>query len=745
MAGPPSASEVAALSDVGANAAGRVNAGAERLSAIFAPRSVAVLGVTGTPGTVPYDIFYNILSSGYQGTVFPVAPGKQSICAVRAYRYVLDIEGPVDLAVVVFPADVVERALEQCGRKGIRGAIVISAGFREVGPKGQAREERLKALCRQYGIAMIGPNCLGVINTDPAVRLNASFARKMPAAGRIAFLSQSGALCTAVLDYAREKQIGFSKFISFGNKADVTEIELFEYLRHDPQTGVILLYLEEIRDGRKLIEAAQQVTGGAHPKPILAIKAGRTPQGADAAASHTGSLAGQDAICEAVFREAGILRVASIEEMFNAAVFYANQPLPAGNRLAIVTNAGGPGVMATDAAIRVGLRVPRLAEASMARLRAVLPAAANVKNPVDVIGDARADRYTAALEVVLDDPNVDQVLVILTPQSMTDIEAIAEGVCRIHRQAGKALACSFMGAADVGRGIRLLQQAGIPHYILPEWACEAMARVQTIRQWRGQPAGDTDRLPVDMAAARAILEQAPPGYLDEDRALAVLAAYGLPVPSHRLCSGPEEAVAFAEAHGYPAVLRVVSPQILHKSEVKGVALGLADAGMVRGAFQRMQRYVSAAVPRAEIRGLLVRRMIPPGHELILGAKRDPAFGPTVMFGLGGIYVELFEDVTFGLAPLGRATAARMLRQVRAGRLLEGLRGAPPADVENVQDCLVRLGQLAADFPRIVELDVNPLIAGPAEVGNAVADVRIRLAPPNVSSQNPETEQSRGQQ
>ena len=337
------------------------------LEAVFCPKSVAVLGVTPTPDTVPYDIFHNILTSGFLGTVYPVAPGKRSICAVRAYRYVLDIEDEVDQAVIVFPASVVDRALEQCGQKGVKSAIVISAGFREVGPKGIEREQRLKEICARYGIAMIGPNCLGVINTDPKVQLNASFARKMPAAGRIAFLSQSGALCTAVLDYAREKQIGFSKFVSFGNKAGVTEIELFDYLHQDPQTDVILLYLEELRDGRGLIEAARRVTRGPYAKPILAIKSGRTPQGADAAASHTGSLAGEDAVCDAVFREAGIIRVGSIEELFNAATLYAYQPLPAGNRLAIVTNAGGPGVMATDAAVRSGLSVPRLAPETMER------------------------------------------------------------------------------------------------------------------------------------------------------------------------------------------------------------------------------------------------------------------------------------------------------------------------------------------------------------------------------------------
>lgn len=696
------------------------------LDSLFSPKSVAVVGVTATPGTVPYDIFHNILTSGFTGTVYPVAPGKRGICAVRAYRYVVDIEDDIDQAVVVFPSDVVERALEQCGKKGIKAVIVISAGFREVGLQGLQREQRLKEICAEYGIAMIGPNCLGVINTDPAVRLNASFARKMPEAGRIAFLSQSGALCTAVLDYAREKAIGFSKFVSFGNKAGVTEIELFDYLHQDPQTDVILLYLEELRDGRGLIEAARRITRGDHAKPILAIKSGRTPQGADAAASHTGSLAGEDAICDAVFREAGIIRVASIEELFNAAILYAYQPLPAGNRLAIVTNAGGPGVMATDAAIRAALRVPRLAEATSDRLRKALPATANVKNPVDVIGDARADRYTAALEAVLEDPNVDQVLVILTPQSMTDIDAIARGVCQIHQKAAKPIACSFMGAADVTSGIRLLQAARIPHYLLPEWACAAMADVQRIRHWRGQPLCEIDPLPVKQAVARTLLDRAGPGYLGEDQALEVLRAYGLPVPVFRLCATAQEAADFAGQIGYPVVLRVVSPQVVHKSEVKGVALNLADAGMVRGAFERMRRDVAAAAGGAEIRHLLVRKMIPAGHELILGAKRDPVFGPTLMFGLGGIYVELFEDVTFGLAPLDQATAARMVRHIKAYRLLEGMRGGSPADIENIRDCLQRLGQLVSDFPRIVELDINPLIAGPAEVGNMVADVRIRL-------------------
>jgi acetyltransferase len=701
-----------------------------RLDSIFYPKSVAVCGVAPTPDTVPYDIFHNILDSGFTGTLYPVAPFKRSICSVRAYRYVVDIDDEVDLAVIVYPANVVHKALRQCGEKGVKAAIVVSAGFREVGPRGAEREQRIKEICAEYRIAMVGPNCLGVINTDPASRLNASFARRMPDAGRIAFLSQSGALCTAVLDYARNRAIGFSKFVSFGNKAGVSEVDLLYYLGEDDQTDVILLYLEEITDGRALAEASRRVTRGPAAKPILALKSGRTPQGAQAAASHTGSLAGQDAVADAVFRESGILRVHSIEELFNAAVMYGYQPMPKGRRVAIVTNAGGPGVLATDAAIALGLQVPGFDGATTARLKASLPAAANIHNPVDLIGDARRERYTAALTAVLDDANIDQVLVILTPQSMTDIEAIARGIIDVRQAAAKPIACSFMGAADVAPGVDLLQRAHIPHFILPEWACQAMAEVQRIRQWRQLPDDRPQALPVERGAAAAILDAAPAGWLPEDQALGVLEAYGLPVPRRRLVRAADEAVAFAEQIGYPVVLRLVSPRVIHKTEVRGVALNLADAGAVRDAFQEMTAHFAEVRPDAGISGILVREMIPPGHEVILGAKRDAAFGPVLMFGLGGVYVELFRDVTFALAPISRGCAGRMVRSVKAGRLLCGLRGDPPADIAGVEDSLVRLGQLMVDFARVAELDVNPLIARPvAAGGNRVADVGIRLDPP----------------
>ena len=700
---------------------------AEPLDAIFSPKSVAVVGVNATPGTVPFDIFQSILLGGYKGTAYPVAPGKRSICSVKAYRYVVDIPDPVDLAVIVFPSDVVERALKQCAEKGIKAAIVISAGFREVGPEGVEREERLKAVCREYGISLIGPNCLGVINTDPKIRLNASFARRMPHAGRIGFLSQSGALCTAVLDYAFQKEIGFSKFISFGNKAGVTEIELLEYLQRDGRTDVILMYLEELRDGRRLIEAARRITRGSHAKPILAIKSGRTPQGAAAAVSHTGSLAGEDAVCDALFREAGIIRVRTLEELFNTAVLYVDQPLPAGNRLAIVTNAGGPGVMATDAAVDAGLEVPRLADDTMAKLAKSLPATANIKNPVDVIGDARADRYMAALEGVLADPDVDQAMVILTPQSMTDIEDIAQSICRIEKDATKPIACSFMGATDVAAGIRVLQKARVPHYSLPESGCRAMADIQEICNWRRWPADELQPPAVDSATVKSIVDEAEAGYLLEDQALDVLAAYGLPVPQYKLCGSAGEAVRFASELGYPVVLRVISRQIVHKSEMKAVALDLRDAAALESAYDRMLSHIGRQFPEAEISGVLVRPMIPAGHEIILGGRRDPAFGPVLMFGLGGILVEYFKDVTFAMAPIGPAAAGRMIRRVRTHPVLQGARGGEPADLDGIGQCLVRLGYLISDFERIAELDVNPLIAGPASTGNAVADVRIRLS------------------
>ncbi|MCS7237692.1 MAG: acetate--CoA ligase family protein [Thermoguttaceae bacterium] len=698
-----------------------------RLDGIFYPKSLAVVGATNAPGTVPYDILANIVNSGFQGKVYAVAPGKKSICGVPAFRYVLDLPEPVDLAVIVFPAEVVDRALEQCGQRGIPAAIVISAGFREVGAEGRRREERIKELCRQYGITLIGPNCLGVINTDPVVQLNASFARAMPQPGPIAMLSQSGALCTAILDYARQRHIGFSKFVSFGNKAVVSEIDLLEYLAEDPKTSIILLYLEEIAEGRRLYEVARRITRGPNAKPILVIKSARTGRGAAAASSHTGAMATEDAICDAVFESAGMIRVDTLEEMFDTAILYTNQPLPRGPRVGIVTNAGGPGVLATDAAIRFGLEVPPLGQATRQRLKEHLPATANMTNPVDVIGDARADRYQAAIAAVLDDPEIDQLLVILTPQSMTDIMAVAETVCAAAGSSAKALAASFMGGVDVAPAVVRMEEARVPHYRQPEDALRAMAHLQQVLRWRQSAVGDgLPEIPEEARRqARQMVDESPAGLLPESQALALLGLYGLQVPSYRVCRSPEQAVAAAEEIGYPVVLRIQSPAVIHKTEVGGVLVDVRSAEDVRRGFALLVERLKAARPDAPLEGILVRRMIPPGHEMIIGGKRDPSFGPVVMVGLGGIYVELWQAVAFALAPATAGQVRKMLTKTKADKLLSGLRGQPAADVNAFVDAVVRLSMLLADCPRIAEMDLNPVIVGP--VGYGIADARIVLS------------------
>jgi len=721
------------MSRTGSTPASATAADTGGLEAIFRPKSIAVLGVTNTPGTVPHDIFVNLLDSRFNGVVYPVAPRKRHIAGVRAYDYVLDIPDPVDLAILVFPGNVCEMALKQCVEKGVRGAIIISAGFREVGPEGLARERRVCAIAAEAGMRLIGPNCLGVINTQPDVRLNASFARAMPAPGRIAFLSQSGALCTAVLDYAAGKNIGFSKFVSLGNKADVDEVDLLRYLAEDPETSVILMYLESISRGRALMQAAREITArGAGARPILAIKSGRTAAGAAAARSHTGALASSAEVVDGVFEQSGIIRCRSIEEMFNTAQLLACQPLPKDDRIAIVTNAGGPGVMATDAAVANGLRLAAFSPETTARLKKALPAAANLKNPVDVIGDAREDRYAAAVDAVFADENVDQVLVILTPQSMTDITAIARTICEIHdryRDSGKALVCSFMGAKDVAPGIEILQRHGIPHYILPEWAADAMAHTVRYRRWMNREVSGFRTFEVDRARAERVIKAAPEGYLLETQALEVLEAYGFPVVPWSLAGTADEAVAAAERIGYPVVLRAVSRAVVHKFEMKAVVLNLPDAGAVRDAFGAMRDRLLGTIRPDDLAGILVRRMIPAGKEVILGINCDPVFGHIIMFGLGGIYVEALKDVTFRVVPIRESAAGKMVRELRTLSLLQGVRGEPPSDIPAIEEALLRLSQLAGDFPRIAELDINPLIVHPAGEGAHVADIRIRLAPP----------------
>ncbi|MBN2417320.1 acetate--CoA ligase family protein [bacterium] len=699
------------------------------LQKIFYPGSIAIVGATRSVGTVPYDIVNNILKSDFQGIVYPVSPREQFISSIKCYKYVTDIKDPVDLAILVFPSSVCHLALEQCGEKGITSVIIISAGFREVGGKGVERENQIREIADNYGISFIGPNCLGVINTDATCSLNASFARRMPEAGNIGFLSQSGALCTAVLDYARAKHIGFSKFVSFGNKADISEIDLLYYLKDDPQTKVILLYLEEISDGPGLIAAAKNIINESG-KPILAIKSGRTVEGASAAASHTGSLAGSDEIVGAAFEQAGIIRCDHIEGMFNIAIAMTYQELPHNNRIAIITNAGGPGVLTTDAVIHEGLRLAEFTPETTEIFRRNLPKTANIKNPVDVIGDARADRYSIAVSHAMKDDGVDGVFVILTPQSMTDIETIAREICAVAADYKKPLYASFMGEADVAAGIDILQRHKIPHYSLPESMSRAYSRAYRFKQHlrtASRPAPVFDD--IDISRAHAILDAAIKAgryYLPEAEAVQVLEAYGLPVPAHGVASSEEEAVALAGKIGFPVVMKVVSDDIVHKFDIGGVILNITTADEAGDAFRSIYGSVSEKMPEAVIKGVFISRMISEGEEIILGIKRDPSFGPVIMFGAGGIFVEICKDVNFRVAPVDERTAEEMIKGVKFSAILSGARGRVPKDIESVKKVIQRLSQLALECPHIKELDINPLLVLDEKNGCYVADTKIML-------------------
>jgi acetyltransferase len=705
---------------------------AKPLDAIFRPNTVAVIGASNRAGSVGNAIFKNILLGGYAGTLYPVNPKAASIIGVHSYPTVTEIPDEVELALIIVPSDFVPGVLEECGQKGVRGAVVVSAGFKEVGPVGAALEKRAVEIACKYDMPLVGPNCLGVINTDADVMLSASFARCMPKRGNIAFVSQSGALCAGILDYARGRDIGFSKFISFGNKADVTEIDLLRYLAQDENTDVILMYLETLADGRAFIDLAREVTGEQkHRKPILAIKSGRTSQGAAAARSHTGALAGSDAVYDAIFAQAGILRAETVEELFDFAVGFSRQPLPRGNRFAIVTNAGGPGIMATDAAIRHGLHLTTLRPETSESLKAKLPPTANFHNPVDVIGDATSERYTAALNAVLADDNVDGVVVLLTPQSMTDIEAIAQTVGETAPKYDKPVLASFLGHVDVSAGIHILEKAGIPNYQFPENAARSLAVMSRYTQWLTRPRTSERKFKVDANRVRQIFKNVRAEgrtFLPELEALAVLEAYGFPILAHGLAKTADEAAALFKKIGAPVVLKIASPDVVHKVDVGGVLLNISTVEEARAGFEIITNGVKQKLPGARLLGVEVVQMAQRGTEVILGINKDPVFGHIIMFGLGGTFVEVFKDVSFRLVPIRELGAKNMIQSIRAAKVFEGFRGQTPGDTVAVAECLERLSQLVVDFPEIAELDINPLIVHPAPSGAHVADVRIVLAP-----------------
>ncbi|MBU0994783.1 MAG: acetate--CoA ligase family protein [Proteobacteria bacterium] len=709
----------------------------DSLDAIFSPKSIAVLGASSTKGKVGHDIFANILQNGYTGTLFPVNPGANSILSVKCYNSILDIPDPVDLAMIILPPKVALSAIKECVKKGVKGIIIISAGFKEVGGEGLIIENQIKEICKEANIRVVGPNCLGVINPSPEVSLNASFSARMPAHGNISFISQSGALCTTVLDFAADRGFGFSKFISIGNKADVDELDLLKYYHNDSATDVVMIYMEELQgDTKEFIEEVKQITSGDNHTPVLAIKSGRSAAGAAAAASHTGSLAGSDAVYDAIFAEAGIYRCESVNQLFDYSEAFSCKKRLHGNRVAIVTNAGGPGIIATDMTITSGLELAKLSPKTIEELHRYLPATANFHNPIDVIGDAAKDRYENTLATVISDDGVDGALIILTPQSMTDALGTAEAIVKIAKHSQKPISCSFMGVVDVSKGVRILQANKIPVYPFPENAAAALGALYKGTRWLNRKILPQYQLTFDRERAKQLIDKhlsEGKEILDELEGSELLKCYGFNTLPMDVAKNEKEAVDIAEKIGYPVVMKIVSPQILHKSDANGVKMNITDQMSVESAFREIVKSAREYKKEAVIEGVLVQKMAPKGEEVILGVNRNPGqMGHSLMFGLGGIFVELFKDVSFRLAPIGRNNARRMIRSIKGYPMLNGFRGRPLADLEAIEKNLVGLSNLVIDFPIIKELDINPLLVYKKGEGATVADVMITLKEPGTT-------------
>ena len=702
-------------------------AAAGALKIFFAPRAVAVIGASRQRGTVGGELFHNLLRFGFAGPVYPVNPAADVVQCVPAYPSVEAIPGPVDLAVIAVPAGRVVQASEQCGRKGVRALVVISSGFAETGAEGRARQAELVRLCRATGMRLIGPNCLGIVNTDPAVRLNATFAPEPPPDGRVGFLSQSGALGLAIMEYARTLGLGLSTFVSVGNKADISANDFLCYWEEDPRTDVILLYLESFGNPRKFSRIARRV---ARVKPIVAVKSGRSPAGVRATSSHTGALlAASDVTVDALFRQAGVIRTDTLEEQFDVASLLAHQPLPKGRRVAIITNAGGPAILCADACEGEGLEVPVLGEETQARLRRLLPPEASVGNPVDMIASATGEHYRETLRIVAADPSVDALIVIFIQPLTTRAEDAAGAIVDAVRglEDSKPVLTVFMSA----RGFpEVLQTAEVrvPSYAFPEAAAIALARVARYGEWRARPPSAPPRLEGlrrdEAAALVAGALQRGEGWLTPEEVAGLLMCYGLPVVPQRVAASPETAGEAAREMRGKVALKAIAAGLVHKTDLGGVRLDLEGPEEVRRAAEGMGALLASK--GHPLTGFLVQQMVLEGVEMLVGVVQDPQFGPVVACGAGGVLVELLRDVSVRLAPLTPEDASEMVRSLKTFPLLTGFRGAPPGDIQALEDALLRVSALAEDLPQVAEVDLNPIRVHPA--GAAIVDARVRVKP-----------------
>jgi acetate---CoA ligase (ADP-forming) len=695
------------------------------LETFFSPRSVAIVGASRQKGKVGYEILHNMVGSGFEGKIWPVNRDADTMEGLKCYPDLVSIGETPDLVIIIVPAKFVLDVMEQCVTIGTKAVIIITAGFKEIGAEGKKLEEEVIRVARRGGIRVIGPNCLGVIVTSS--RLNASFGGELPDPGHTGYLSQSGALLAAILDTAKANGIGFSSLFSIGNKADVNELDLVQALAEDPNTKVIAGYLESIGDGNAFVREAEYIS---HTKPILLMKSGGTSAGAKAASSHTGSLAGSEVAYEAMFARAGIIRCNSIKQQFDFAQAFANQPMPKGSSVAVVTNAGGAGIMAADAIEREGLTFAKPEKATVEKLMTKLPAAANFHNPFDVLGDALADRYEFALNVVLDDPNVDIVLVLLTPQAMTAAKETAEAIVRTAQvKKDKPILVCFLGASKVEAGVQVLRSAHIPQYDSPEAAVETIKAMTEYVRWLNRPKRVVRLFSVNRHKVESIIER----HLRQDireigeaESKEILEAYGFATPKGSIATTAEQATNIAQQLGYPVVLKIWSPDILHKSDVGGVKVGLKSDQEVKDAFDLMMYRIPKKRPEAQILGVLVQEMCRSGREVILGMHRDPHFGPLMMFGMGGVMVEVLKDVAFYLAPLTAEEARQMLVSTKTYKILKGVRGQEGVDIEAIAEGLQRLSQLVTEFPQIQEMDINPYVVGVPGTTPIAVDARISV-------------------
>lgn len=695
------------------------------LDALLYPKAVAVFGASRTPGKVGHAVLANLVNGGFEGTIIPVNPASEEILGLRCHADLKGQKEPVDLSIIVVPPKAVMSALESAVRGGSKAVCVITAGFKEVGAEGAAAEREMAEYCAKHHVRLLGPNCLGLINTEN--KMNASFATQTPKPGGISVISQSGALCTAILDWAAGRGVGLAKLISIGNKADLCETDLLSVLAEDTQTKVIACYLESIMAGDEFIKIAEAVSG---VKPVVILKAGTTAAGGKAASSHTGSLAGADIAYGAAFRRAGVVRAENFEALFDFAMALAMQPMPKGDRIAVITNAGGPGIMAADAVENMGMKIKPLQETVAKELAEKLPPAASVGNPIDVLGDADAERYAAALKDVLKDESVDAILVLLTPQAMSNPLATADAIIKAAEGSAKPVLASFMGGQFVLPAREKLVAANLPDYPAPERAVAALRAMCDYAAWRHRPPRIVTRYPVNRRRVERIISRhirAGRKEIGEVDAKEILRAYDFAVLPGQIARSADDAVAAADHVGYPVAMKIVSPDIIHKSDLGGVKLGLGSPGQVRDAFDLMMLRISRRAPQADLVGVYVEQMCKPGREVILGMHRDPQFGPMLMFGLGGIFVEVMKDVSFYLAPITKDEAMQMLESTRSFALLKGARGQAGVDLSAIAGALQRISQLVTDFPQIAEMDINPFIVGEVGTAPVVADARMTLS------------------